>query len=38
MCRGCGVSLSPVALDEIKRAGADEVLRCENCRRLVVPT
>ncbi|MGH2727439.1 MAG: zinc ribbon domain-containing protein [Actinomycetota bacterium] len=38
VCRGCGVSLSPVALDEIKRAGADVVLRCENCRRLVVPT
>jgi uncharacterized protein len=38
VCRGCGVSLSPVALDEIKRASADEIPRCENCRRLVVPT
>lgn len=38
VCRGCGVSLSPVALDEIKRSSADEIPRCENCRRLVVPT
>ncbi len=38
VCRGCGVALSPVALDEIKRSGTDEILRCENCRRLVVPT
>lgn len=38
VCRGCGVSLSPVALDEIKRSGDDEVSRCENCRRLLVPS
>lgn len=38
VCRGCGVALSPVALDEIKRSAADEIARCENCRRLVVPT
>lgn len=38
VCRGCGVSLSPVALDEIKRSSSDEIPRCENCRRLVVPT
>ena len=37
VCRGCGVSLSPVALDGIKRAGPDEIARCENCRRLIVP-
>jgi predicted nucleic acid-binding Zn-ribbon protein len=38
VCRGCGVSISPVALDEIKRAGDDEISRCENCRRLLVPS
>ena len=37
VCRGCGVSLSPVALDEIKRSRDDEISRCENCRRLLVP-
>jgi uncharacterized protein len=36
VCRGCGVSLSPMALDVIKRAGADELPRCENCRRILV--
>lgn len=38
VCRGCGVALSPVALDGIKRSGADEIARCENCRRLLVPS
>ena len=38
VCRGCGVALSPVALDEIKRSGDDEISRCENCRRLLVPS
>lgn len=38
VCRGCGVSLSPVALDVIKRAPDDEIVRCENCRRLLVPS
>jgi hypothetical protein len=36
VCRGCGVALSPVALDEIKRADDDEIARCENCRRILV--
>jgi uncharacterized protein len=36
VCRGCGVSLSPVALDEIKRLDAGELVRCENCRRILV--
>lgn len=35
VCRGCMVSLSPLARDEIRRS--DEALvRCENCRRLLV--
>ncbi|HEU5264825.1 MAG TPA: C4-type zinc ribbon domain-containing protein [Gaiellaceae bacterium] len=38
VCRGCGVSLSPMALDAIKHAASDDIPRCENCRRLVVPT
>ncbi len=36
VCRGCGVALSPMAMDEIKRATADELPRCENCRRILV--
>jgi len=35
VCRGCGVSLSPMALDVIKRADP-ELARCENCRRILV--
>ena len=36
VCRGCGVSLSPMAIDAIKRAGPGELARCENCRRILV--
>lgn len=36
VCRGCGVALSPMALDAIKRASEDELPRCENCRRILV--
>jgi uncharacterized protein len=36
VCRGCGVALSPVALDEIKRLDPGELIRCENCRRILV--
>ena len=36
VCRGCGVSLSPVALDGIRRGESDAVVRCENCRRILV--
>jgi hypothetical protein len=36
VCRGCGVALSPVALDEIKRLDQGELVRCENCRRILV--
>ena len=36
VCRGCGVSLSPVALDAMKRSSGDEITRCENCRRILV--
>ena len=36
VCRGCGVALSPMALDAIKRAEEGELARCENCRRILV--
>ena len=36
VCRGCNVALSPKALDSIKRS-ADPLVRCENCRRILVP-
>lgn len=36
VCRGCGVSLSPMALDAIRRS--EDVARCENCRRILVTT
>jgi hypothetical protein len=36
VCRGCGVSLSPLALDQIKRS--DDLVRCENCRRILIPS
>jgi hypothetical protein len=35
VCKGCNVALSPVALDAIRRS-SDPVVRCENCRRLLV--
>lgn len=35
MCRGCMVSLSPMALDTIRRSD-DPLVRCENCRRLLI--
>lgn len=35
VCRGCGLPLSPMAREEI-RVGDDPIVRCENCRRLLV--
>ena len=35
-CEGCHLTLSPIDLDRIKKAPADEVLRCEECRRILV--
>lgn len=35
VCRGCGVALSPLALDQIKRSD-DPLARCENCRRILI--
>ncbi len=35
-CEGCHLTLPPSDLSRIKMAPADEVLRCEECRRILV--
>jgi uncharacterized protein len=37
-CEGCHLSLNTVDLGRIRAAAADEVLRCEECRRILVRT
>jgi uncharacterized protein len=37
-CEGCHVTLSTVDLNQIRAAAPDEVLRCEECRRILVRT
>ena len=37
-CQGCRLSLPPTELEEIRSAAPDEVLRCEECRRILVRT
>jgi predicted nucleic acid-binding Zn-ribbon protein len=37
-CEGCHLSLNKVDLNAIRAAPADEVLRCEECRRILVRT
>jgi uncharacterized protein len=37
-CQGCHLSLNTVDLNAIRAAEADEVLRCEECRRILVRT
>jgi len=37
-CEGCHVSLSTVDLNAIRNAPPDEVVRCEECRRILVRT
>lgn len=37
-CGGCQLELNQVDLDRIRSAAADEVLRCEECRRILVRT
>jgi uncharacterized protein len=37
-CGGCRVLLSTVDLNEIRAAAPDEVVRCEECRRILVRT
>ena len=37
-CEGCHVSMSTVDLNAIRAAAPDEVVRCEECRRILVRT
>jgi predicted nucleic acid-binding Zn-ribbon protein len=37
-CEGCHLSLNTVELNAIRAAGPDEILRCEECRRILVRT
>lgn len=37
-CEGCKLALSTVELGNIRAAAPDEVLRCEECRRILVRT
>jgi hypothetical protein len=37
-CEGCRVELAITDLNEVRAAAAEEVVRCENCRRILVRT
>jgi uncharacterized protein len=37
-CQGCHLQLNTVELNAIRAAAADDVLRCEECRRILVRT
>jgi predicted nucleic acid-binding Zn-ribbon protein len=37
-CGGCRLSLDPAELSRIRGAGPDEVIRCEECQRILVRT
>ena len=37
-CNGCKLALSTVELNEIRATAADEIVRCEDCRRILVRT
>ncbi|MBB5933266.1 hypothetical protein FHS42_000284 [Streptomyces zagrosensis] len=37
-CEGCRLELNITEVNEIKAAAPDEVLRCENCRRILIRT
>jgi len=37
-CEGCHLTLNTVDLNEIRASAADEVVRCEECRRILVRT
>lgn len=37
-CEGCNVSLSTVELNELRAAAPDEVMRHEECRRILIRT
>ena len=37
-CEGCRLELSGSELGEVRAAKAEAVLRCDNCRRILVRT
>jgi uncharacterized protein len=37
-CEGCRLELNITELNDVRAAAADEVVRCENCRRILVRT
>jgi predicted nucleic acid-binding Zn-ribbon protein len=37
-CEGCHMELTPQDLQRIRAAADDEVVRCEECRRILVRT
>ncbi|GHF33425.1 C4-type zinc ribbon domain-containing protein [Streptomyces sp. ET3-23] len=37
-CEGCRLELNITEVNEVRAAAADEVVRCENCRRILVRT
>ncbi|MER5882507.1 C4-type zinc ribbon domain-containing protein [Streptomyces sp. NPDC001941] len=37
-CEGCHIELNITEVNEVRAAAADAVLRCENCRRILVRT
>ncbi len=37
-CQGCNLTINTVDLNAIRAAADDEVLRCEECRRILVRT
>ncbi len=37
-CEGCRLELNITELNEVRTAAPDEVVRCENCRRILVRT
>ncbi len=37
-CEGCHIELNITELNDVRAAAADTVVRCENCRRILVRT
>ena len=37
-CAGCQLEVNPVEIQRIRQAASDEVVRCEECRRILVRT
>ncbi|MCF8528271.1 MAG: nucleic acid-binding protein, partial [Candidatus Nanopelagicales bacterium] len=37
-CQGCRLTLPPTEIEELRAAAPDAVIRCEECRRILVRT